>query len=528
MSASTHTGASRAAEIVPLSDRSRYMNGLRAVIVALVGAIVLVAPGSLTAPRDQLVLATVGYALAGLLSAAVFARAKRSQRLIFGALLLLDALYLAWAAYATGAAASPLRFVMVVHVIAVALLASYRTGLKLALWHSLLLVVAFHAQQGGLLEPVAALGIGIGTPFQRLLEFAALFWVLAVATAAFSAVNERELRRRRYDIEALATMATKLETVREPAEAAAAVVDAIAETFDFEQVVMIASPDGSAPAVLAARRPLADAGAPRFDPQTSAVAHASAARRTLLVSALDPHTDPWLSAALPDARNVLVVPLSADDQQLGVLVAVQGRRLPSRIARRVIGMTERFVSHGTLALRGVWLLEQVRAMANTDGLTGVANRAALDAALDREIARAARQMEDAALVLLDLDHFKALNDRHGHQTGDDVLCRVGAVLAQGCREIDLAARYGGEEFALLLPATGREEALEVAERLRCAIAEAGQDLAVTISAGVATFPLDAADATGLVAAADAALYASKHAGRNRVTAATPPQAPAAA
>jgi diguanylate cyclase (GGDEF)-like protein len=405
---------------------------------------------------------------------------------------------------------------MVVHVIAVVLLASYRTGLKLALWHSLLLLVGFHAQQGGMLEPVASASIGIGTPFQRLLEFSALFWVLALATAGFSAVNERELRRRRYDVEALAAMADDLETVHDPAQAAAILVEAIGEAFDFERVLLIASRDGRDPAILASRGVMA-AGPGRFSPEESATAYACTRRHPVQATGFDAAADPWLTATLPGAANILAVPLTADEQVLGALIAVQGRRPSSRLARRVIAMTERFVSHGTLALREAWLHEQLRDMASTDGLTGAANRATFDETLHRELSRAARHDEDVSLLLIDIDYFKRVNDEHGHQMGDAVLRRISAVLRAHARESDLVARYGGEEFALVLPHTPGDVAQEAAERLRAAVEADTDEPAVTVSIGVASFPAHGRDPDSLIAEADAALYRSKTDGRNRVT-----------
>ena len=520
---SAHARA-RSTEIVPVSERARYMNGFRAVLVALTAVLIAVSPAALSVPGIDLAFVTLAYAGVAIAGHVLFTSVRRTQLWVFGLLLLVDGAFLAWAAYATGSAESPLRFAMVLHVIAVALLASYRTGLKVALWHSLLLTVVFYAQEGGVLDPITDAGIGVGTPFQRLLEFAGLFWVVALATAAFSSVNERELRRRRYDTEALATMATKLESVTDPTDVAATLVAAVAETFDFERVVLIARRGTEPPALLASHGDVPPAGNLAFDPVTSGIAAAAAhgGHASVLVASLDPAEDPWLSRLLPGARNVVVVPLVAEGETLGALVGVHGRKVGTRISRRVVSMAERFVSHGTLALRNAWLLEQVKRMAATDGLTGVANRAAFDQALSAEIARAARGREDVSLLLLDIDHFKALNDRHGHQVGDQVLRLVGATLAAVSREFDTAARYGGEEFAVLLPRTSRDEALEVAERLRVSIADMPSGVDVTVSAGVATFPLDGAGPDGLVAAADAALYESKRSGRNRVTAAPRP------
>jgi diguanylate cyclase (GGDEF)-like protein len=122
-----------------------------------------------------------------------------------------------------------------------------------------------------------------------------------------------------------------------------------------------------------------------------------------------------------------------------------------------------------------------------------------------------------SLVVLDVDRFKAINDTHGHQTGDEVLRAVGGVLAHECRGADLAARYGGEEFAIILPDTPPRQGQAVAERLRRAVAAAQSPVAVTVSAGIASWPHNADDATGLLGAADAALYVSKDAGRDRTT-----------
>lgn len=169
--------------------------------------------------------------------------------------------------------------------------------------------------------------------------------------------------------------------------------------------------------------------------------------------------------------------------------------------------------------------DRLKAMTITDGLTQVANRRRYDECLATEFLRACRQQYPLSVILLDIDHFKTLNDTHGHLIGDDCLISV----AKACSDLihrsgDLLARYGGEEFVVLLPDTPEAGALAVAERLRQAVADApmpagedGKPLELTISVGVATaIPERDEVATALVRRADEALYAAKEAGRNRV------------
>ena len=155
----------------------------------------------------------------------------------------------------------------------------------------------------------------------------------------------------------------------------------------------------------------------------------------------------------------------------------------------------------------------------TDALTGLPNqRASYDAVL-RMSAQASRAMQPLAAVLLDLDHFKQINDVFGHDKGDEVLAAVGATLTATTRASDFAGRYGGEEFLLLLPDTGTEGAVAVAEHLRLAISTISVkaiDRRITASLGIAVLPEHAADATSLLRQADRALYAAKAGGRNRV------------
>jgi diguanylate cyclase (GGDEF)-like protein len=134
-------------------------------------------------------------------------------------------------------------------------------------------------------------------------------------------------------------------------------------------------------------------------------------------------------------------------------------------------------------------------------------------------AQASRTICPLAAVLLDLDHFKQLNDEYGHDRGDEALAAVGAALTSCVRASDFAGRYGGEEFLLLMPDTGKDGALQVAEKARSLIAQItlpGVDRPITASLGIAILPNDAADPETLVRQADRALYAAKAQGRNRV------------
>ena len=145
---------------------------------------------------------------------------------------------------------------------------------------------------------------------------------------------------------------------------------------------------------------------------------------------------------------------------------------------------------------------------------------------ERVLAHAARTKVQASMLMIDIDHFKAINDRHGHLSGDEVLKAMAATVQTCLRKEDLLMRYGGEEFCVLLPATGSDGALVLAERIRADVARQpvrvkDDDISITISIGVATLGQAAGPDLGvLFAGSDKALYAAKNAGRNRVECAT--------
>jgi diguanylate cyclase (GGDEF)-like protein len=182
------------------------------------------------------------------------------------------------------------------------------------------------------------------------------------------------------------------------------------------------------------------------------------------------------------------------------------------------------VSQAAPVLANLRNLAVAEIRAATDGLTGLPNKRAVTDTLKRMFAQAAAERSPLALLMLDLDHFKQVNDNRGHAVGDQVLANIGAVLKGAIRARDFAGRNGGEEFAILLPDTEIPEALRIAERVRAAIAEMarpGTDVAVTVSIGVAGYPGHASTPDRLARLADAALYLAKRQGRNRVELAEP-------
>jgi diguanylate cyclase (GGDEF)-like protein len=231
------------------------------------------------------------------------------------------------------------------------------------------------------------------------------------------------------------------------------------------------------------------------------------------------------SAARAGDAHALAVPMralvaSAEPEYLGVLSIARRAHAFSREEGELL---EYLAGQAIVSIENASLHETVGRQAVTDELTGLANARAFRSILDREIERSRRFQSPLSLVMLDLDDFKQVNDRHGHQQGDEVLASVAAVLREHSRDIDAPARYGGEEMAVVLPQTDSAGAALLAERMREAVervrvrnVSGAAPLRVTASFGVASVPESAVDYDDLVAAADAALYRAKRGGKNRV------------
>ncbi|MDR3565462.1 MAG: diguanylate cyclase [Negativicutes bacterium] len=223
---------------------------------------------------------------------------------------------------------------------------------------------------------------------------------------------------------------------------------------------------------------------------------------------------------------IMILPLPVNHRLLGVIVLGWRRFIsPERLERTSFaGLLGRQIA---LGLENAHLYHQIKAMALSDGLTGLANRRNLDMFLKTELRRAAALKRPLSLIMLDLDKFKIYNDTYGHPVGDKLLTELGKMLQQTVRSIDLPARYGGEEFCIILPECSNPEAMALAEKIRQKVETAhfpdnlGTVTAqITASLGVATYDpalgLAPPDIERFVASADEALYQAKNQGRNRV------------
>lgn len=224
--------------------------------------------------------------------------------------------------------------------------------------------------------------------------------------------------------------------------------------------------------------------------------------------------------------SFLAVPLRVKGRVVGILSLNRPR--PDAFTPQEIRLAEAIASQAALAITNARLYAQTLEMSYTDPLTGVPNRRQLFARLEQEWTRSLRFGDELSLLMVDLDLFKNVNDGYGHTVGDAVLRGIALILKRNVRKVDTVARFGGEEFCVVLPRVAKPEAIEVAEKLRRAVAATplpgpmGQPpLHLTVSIGVASHGADATDVAGLIEKADQALYDAKRGGRNAVFAAAP-------
>ncbi|WP_082439461.1 MULTISPECIES: diguanylate cyclase [unclassified Massilia] len=225
-------------------------------------------------------------------------------------------------------------------------------------------------------------------------------------------------------------------------------------------------------------------------------------------------------ANLGTQRTQVCIPMISQGDVIGLMVIAEPDHNSLPLDNELMTALAEQLS---LAISNVSLRETLKQQSTVDALTGLYNRRYFDESLKRELARAKRTRSSCSVIMVDLDHFKRINDSYGHDAGDLVLKAAAKQLFSRLRASDVACRYGGEELVLLLPECEAEAAAKCAEGIRRALSDIefdhlGQRIAgVTASFGVAAWPTHGSDSSELVKAADKALYSAKRAGRNRVT-----------
>jgi diguanylate cyclase (GGDEF)-like protein len=506
------------AEYTVLNDRMRHLFWVRVAIGAVVLAWASLRPDLLGISAADLAGMTGAYL--SLAAALEFAR-RRSARIshfLLSLLLLLDGVYLAAALYCTGGMESPIRFLIYLHIVALSLLASYRTGLKIAIWYSLLFLALIYAQAAALLAPVDVQpGHDISFGQMPIMNIASL-WLFALATSAFSAMNERELRQRRADLQSLVDVGKTLDDEGDPTRQAKLVLDALGERFDFCRGVVVGSTDDR----LVAFAVRGEVGIARDGAPVDAVIRRSWERHTLLpIKELDAERNPFLAQLLPDARHLLVAPMIVDGQPVGAIVVEYRRRHVGGVERRVASVIGQFASIAALNMRNAVLLRHVQDLADRDALTGVANRRMFQVTLERVLERRTDRARGKvnAVLFVDLDDFKVVNDTLGHAAGDELLVEVSQRICRLVRSDDLVARLGGDEFAILTAdradlRRSRTIAERLVRELRAPFQIGAASVTVSASIGIASAEDAAGGAPDLVRNADVAMYMAKANGKS--------------
>ena len=221
------------------------------------------------------------------------------------------------------------------------------------------------------------------------------------------------------------------------------------------------------------------------------------------------------------AQSELCIPLISFGVETGVLACASTR--PDGFQENEVKALESVADIIATAIQNARHVEQIRELAMRDGLTGIFNRRHFESKMRDELERATRYRQPLSVLMIDIDHFKDVNDEYGHLLGDEVLRQVSNLFTTQLRKVDIVCRYGGEEFAVLMPQTPGDKALQVAEKLRRKMAGwhfPGVQRSITASIGVAEYPEHGETRDSLIRAADAALYLAKQKGRNRVQSAS--------
>ncbi len=501
-----------------LSERMSYLLLLRIALATVVLTWAAIRPDALGVSFPVLAGVTIGYLSASVAFEILRRRTGRAGFTILNSLLLLDGLYLAFAMYATGGTQSPMRFLIYLHLVAVSLLASYRTGLKIALWHSLLLFVVLYAQAAMLIPAIDTMaGQAIAFDSIPVLNVTA-FWLFALATSIFSAMNERELRNRRADLQALVDLGAHLDAVGDPIHQARIVLEGLADRFETQRGVVLGASEDKV--VILAGRGVADLQSIPATPD-AIVQKAWDRREVLPVRRLAADRNPMLASALPGSRNLLVAPMVVEGMPVGAIVIEHRSRSVFGVEHRVTSVLAQFAAVAALNFRNAVLLRHVQDLAERDSLTGAANRRTFQQVLERTLAIPRKGSKPVSAVLfLDVDDFKVVNDSLGHAAGDALLIAVTERISNLVRDGDLVARLGGDEFAILTSDDAdlhrsRAMAERLVRELRAPYLIRDEQVGVTASIGIASARGTEQTAEEVLRNADVAMYMAKANGKAR-------------
>ena len=452
-----------------ISDRLAACTALRLALVALALGL-----PAITGRWDDDLLIAGGIELAVAAVAELVRRSRHDAASVAAPYVAcLDGTFVVVALALTGGIASPVLVAVYLLLASTTLLLSSRAGIGVAIWCGFVLAAVHAASDGDVVSLPTAMAD------EDVAVVAVSFVVFALAVAAAASLSEQGLRRGGERLAALVDLGTQLDHADRDDDVLVALVRHACSTLGFDRasVVIQRGEDWRGASVL---------GGSTLSTFVRSGALDAAAQRVMdtdqaeLVRRIEGGV---LAELLDDASNVVLVPVSAEGEPCGVLAAEAGGRRGIRIpAGTVEGLTEA-AAHAGLTLRHRAMVDEIERLATRDALTGLANRRLLEEQLDLELARSRREGSPLSVVVVDVDHFKDVNDTYGHLVGDDVLREIGAVLDANTKGFDLAARYGGDEFVVLLPGCSRESVEAVAERLRRAISAEVEHGPVSVERG---------------------------------------------